>query len=313
MHRLTQGVAVAIMGGTLAIASPALAKSHVPMWAHGFETVSAVTPSSVSVKHADGLEQKLPMAHLKVRAGLYPASTAILRSGEAVSVWEEPGQNATLIVHPAAVGTLTQSGSDWQLQSQRYGTVTLRGNNPTLLGLKQLTAGQQVMAFGSPSGQEVDTAAVAARPIMVRTTLSQVQNGSLTLQSTEYGTLTYGLDGLPSHFKNTLEALKPGSWVQAYLNPMTHEVLVAWPDHTERWAKTLEKGTAGQVIAISPKDITITNHIGTVTIPHDSHVSVQWPGHDKATVEQIPVGSRIIAVRNQQGQLQILVLTGKTS
>jgi hypothetical protein len=98
-----------------------------------------------------------------------------------------------------------------------------------------------------------------------------------------------------------------GDAVIASLNPLNRQVLMVWPDHMERWAKTLERGTAGQVVAVSPKDITLTNHLGTVTIPLNHTVTIRWKGRKDAKITDVTPGTRIVAVRDKDGSLKIMV------
>ncbi len=164
---LVTSLSVGIM--TVALSVPASAKSRLPLWDHGFETVSAVTPSTVVIKHSDGLEQQVGLSQVQVRASVYPAPKDILKVGETVSLWQTNQASPLLVVHPAATGTLVQSGSLWQVATKHRGLVTLHGSHPLLLGLARLTPGERVLTFGPQSPQGVNVTAVAARPLMVRT------------------------------------------------------------------------------------------------------------------------------------------------
>lgn len=309
MTRLTQLIAIGAAMASMTIAAPASARHRPPLWAHGYETVSAVTPTTLVVKHEDGLEQKLPMAEIQVRAGIYPAVRDVLRPGEQVTVFQENQMAPLVVVHPATFGTLSQKGATWQVSSKRQGTMTLAGTNPILLGLTRQTAGTEVMVFGPASGQQIDVTALAARPLVARSTVQSANSRQMTMKSAQYGLLTYNLTGLPGRFREHLGAMSPGQAVVACLNPLDRQVLMVWPDRMERWAKTLERGSAGQVIAVSPKDLTLTNALGTVTIPLNNPTTIRWPGHPNAGPQQIPPGTRVVAVRERSGALKIMVVS----
>lgn len=290
-------------------AVPAAAKSHVPLWGHGFQTVSAVTPSTVVVKHAAGLEQQLPTGQISVQAAVYPADAGILRPGEHVNVFQDRGERPFLVVHPSAMGVLSKNNRVWTVTSKRRGTVSLSGATPQFYGMRDWKSGQRVMVFGPLAGSDrVDATAVAAAPLSARSTVQATSATALTLKSAEYGTLTYSLQRLPASIRQHFLALSPGDAVVASLNPLTRQVLMVWPDHLDRWVKTLERGTAGQVVAVSPQDVTLTNQLGTVTIPLNHTATIQWHGHQDAKMTDITPGTRILAVRHQDGSLKVMVL-----
>jgi hypothetical protein len=311
MKRLNWLIAVGCASTLLTAAAPAFAHSRPPMWGHQDELVSAVTPTTLIIKHAEGLEQQLAMSSVTVQAAMYPASAGILRPGEHVSVLQESGSNPLVIVHPAAYGTLTHQNGQWSVISKRHGTMLLNGaQSAQLLGLKSPANGQRVMAFGTQTGTtSVDVAALAASPLMTRSTIQAVGADQMTLQSEQYGTLVYSLAHLPQSVRQHFTALAAGQTVIAGLDPLNHRVLMIWPDRLGHFARTLERGTAGQVVAVSPQDLTLTNHLGTVTIPLNHEVSVRWPGHPQARVAQMTPGTRVMALRQKDGDLQILVLS----
>jgi hypothetical protein len=305
---ITRAFVAASLAAVLLHAAPAAAKTHVPLWDHGFQTVSAVTPSTVVVKHAAGLEQQLPTGQITVQAAVYPADAGILRPGERVNVFQEMDRRPLVVVHPSAFGRLQKTGSIWTVTSKRRGTVALNGTNPQLYGMREWKAGERVMVFGPMLGPDkVDVAAVAAAPLLTRSTVQSATAATLTLKSDQYGTLTYRLDRLPSVVREQFRTMAPGDAVIASLNPLNRQVLMVWPDHMERWAKTLERGTAGQVVAVSPKDITLTNHLGTVTIPLNHTVTIRWKGRRDAKITDVTPGTRIVAVRDKDGSLKIMV------
>ena len=294
---------------TLALSLPAAAKSRVPIWDHGFEVVKTVTPSTLVVQHASGIEQKLAVGNLSVQAAIYPASAGILRAGEAVTVFQEQQTPPLVIVHPEAFGTLEKSGTLWSLKSKRHGSQTLVSSKPELLGMREWQAGKKVMVFGQTlQDGKITAAALAAVPLVTRSTVQAVSADSLVLHSDQYGALTYSLKGVPVRFRQHFQSMSPGQYVIANLNPLNRQVLMVWPDHMERWAHTLERGSAGQVVAVSGSDITLTNHLGTVTIPISQQTTLQWQGHKDAKVSQISPGTRIIAVRERDGHLRIMVM-----
>lgn len=311
MKRLNWLIAVGCASAVLTIAAPAAAQSRPHMWTHHDELVSAVTPSTLVIKHAAGLEQRLAMSSVTVQAAMYPANSGILRPGEHVSLFQESGSNPLVIVHPAAYGTLEHQNGLWSVVSKRRGTMLLNGlNTAQLLGLKSHTAGQRVMAFGTQTGSNsVDVAAVAAPPLMTRSIVKSVSPGQITLQSDQYGTLVYSLSQLPMRLRQHFTTLATGQTVMAGLNPLDHRVLMVWPDHLNHWARTLERGSAGQVVAVTAQDLTLTNHLGTVTIPLNHKTTIRWTGHSQAQVTQITPGTRVLALRQKDGHLQILVLS----
>ncbi|PSR20752.1 MAG: hypothetical protein C7B45_13475 [Sulfobacillus acidophilus] len=311
MKRLNWLIAVGCASTLLTVASPAFAQGRPHLWGHQDELVSSVTPTTLVIKHAEGLEQQLPMSSVTVQAAMYPATAGILRPGEHVSVLQETGSNPLVIVHPAAYGTLTHQGGQWTIVSRRRGTMFLNGApSAQLLGLKTVASGQRVMAFGTQTGTtSVDVAALAAKPLITRSTIKTVAATQLTLQSEQYGTLVYSLAHLPPSVRQHLTAMTTGQSVVAGLNPLNHRVLMVWPDRLDRIARTLERGTAGQVIAVSPKDLTLTNHLGTVTIPLNHKTIVRWSGHSQAQLAQVTPGKRVLALRQKDGNLQIMVLS----
>lgn len=310
MSRNMRSLVVVTAVATLLWSSPVAAKSHIPLWGYGSETVSSVTPSTLIVKHQAGLEQKLPMSQITVQAAIYPATAGILRPGERVTVFQESDARPLVVVHPEAYGTLAHAGSMWTVHSKRHGTVSITGSNPQLLGMRQWHSGDKVMVFGASVGNhKVDASAVAAVPLMARSTVQSLSNNALTLKSDDYGVLSYSLSRLPAPLRQHFSAITPGQSVIASLDPLTRQVLMVWPDHKERWARTLERGSAGQVVAVSSKDLTLTNHLGTVTIPLNHSVTVQWPGHQNAHVSEIKPGARVMILRDHDGSLKIMVLT----
>jgi hypothetical protein len=303
---LTAGAAASL----LIVASPVVsAHGHGPFWGHRFDTVSEVTPSTLTVKHPSGLVQELPMNQVRVEAAIYPANSGILRPGQEVSLLEEPNQRPIVMVHPVAYGTLTKVNTGWTVVSRRGGSATLVGANPQLLSMTHWSAGNRVMVFGARvHAHQVAMSAIAAMPLMARSVVQSVSPEFLTLETDQYGVLRYPLADVPGSLRQQLAALTPGRRVIAGLNPLNHAVLMVWPDHTERWARTLERGSAGQIVAISPKDLTLTNRLGTVTVPLDHPAAVHWPGHEKASISQLKPGMRLIVVREKDGHLKILVL-----
>ena len=300
---------VILTSAILALAAPVSAHSRPPLWSHGFEEVRSVSPSTIVVKHQTGLEQKLATSNLNVQAAMYPASPSILRPGERVNVFQDGTAKPLVVVHPAAYGTLKSTGATWSLISKHHGTLGLSGGNPQLLGMKDYTQGAKVMVFGAFLGQQkLDTAAVAARPILAPATVRSASNDTLTLKSEQYGMLTYALNQVPSAFRHKLASMTPGQTVVAGLNPLNRQVLMVWPNRVEKWAHTLERGTSGKVVAVSPKDLTLTNRLGTVTIPLDHKATLKWPGHNNAKVSQMTPGTRVIVLRNNDGSLNIMVL-----
>ncbi len=309
MTRLTHLAALAASLTALALPVPAMAQGHAGGWTRHHETIASVTPTTLTVTSGTSRES-LPMAALRVRAGMYPASTTILRAGESVSVLKSGSEPPLVIVHPAAYGTLSQKGSAWELATKRKGTFTLKTTTqPMLLGMKSLTPAFQAAAFGPVTNREVDVTALTARPLMTRATITHITANQVAAQSDQYGTLTYSLAGLPSRLQAHLAQMKAGAVVVACLNPLNHQVLMMMPDHLERWARALEHGAAGQVVAVSAKDVTLTNPLGTVTIPLRQSTKVQWMGHPEATVQQIPPGTRILVLRHQDASLKIVVLS----
>ncbi len=309
MKRLKLAIALGSAGITLALSFPAAAKSRLPLWDHGFEVVKTVTPSTLTIQHPSGIEQKLAVSNISVQAAIYPASAGILRPGEAVTVFQEPQTSPLVIVHPAAFGTLEKSGSMWSLKSKHHGTQALVTSNPELLGMRKWESGAKVMAFGQVvEGSKINAVALAAAPLVARSTVKSISPDSLTLQSDQYGALNYSFKAVPIRFRQHFRALSPGQSVIANLNPLNRQVLMVWPDHMERWAHTLERGSAGQVVAVSPTDITLTNHLGTITIPLNKQATLQWEGHKDAKISQLSPGTRIIAVRERDGQLRIVVM-----
>lgn len=313
MTKIHSLILVATTALSVAISLPAAAQARpAAQWPTSTETVSAVTPTTLVVKHAQGVEQKLAMSQIGVKAAMYPATRGILRPGERVTLFQEPDIRPLVVIHPEVYGKLARSGSAWTVTSKRSGTTTLTGSNPELLGMKQWHSGDRVLVFGSAIGpNKVDASAIAAMPLMARSTVQSATSSALTLKSDDYGTLTYSFKDLPGVLRQHLSALSPGQNVIASLDPLTRHVLMVWPDHMERWARALERGTAGQVIAVSPKDLTLTNHLGTVTIPLNHPAHVRWDGHRDAQLKDIQPGARVLVIRERDGNLNLIVLSKK--
>jgi len=310
MKRLTRMLTALSFMAAMTVAAPtAMAHSRVPGWSPTHDVVTALTPSTVVIQHPGGLEQKLALSAIAVRAAMYPSSTAILRPGEDVSLLGESGSSTLMVVHPVAYGQLTKPGNQWQV-ARHHQTVSLNGSNPEVLGMSQLQAGQRVMVFGVRHGDtSIDTTAVAAPPLTTRSVIKSASADQLTLQSPQYGTLTWSLTGLPSIVRQQVAKLVPGKTVIAGLDPISRQVLMVWPDHMERWAHALERGSAGQIVAVSPKDLTLTNHLGTVTVPLNGPVQIRWQGHTDATLSQLTPGTRVMTLRKKDGHLTVVVLT----
>ncbi len=308
MHHIARRAAMGALLASLALSTPALAHS-LPHHHWAKEKVTAVTPTTLTVQD-EGHSRAFPLASARIRAGMYPASAKVLRPGETVTVLDSPTEAPLVIIHPAAYGTLTKPGATWQLDSKHHGTYTLKGS-PALLGMRELSPGTKAAAFGPVTGKEVDVTAVASRPVMARAKITAANADTVKAQSEQYGPLSYPLQALPRHLQQRLSQLKPGDSVVACLNPLDHQVLMIMPDHLDHWVKALEHGTAGQVVAVSNKDITLTNPLGTVTVPINHQTVVKWPGHPKAKVNQIPPGARIMALRHPDASLKILVLYAK--
>lgn len=309
MHYIARRVAMSAAVISLAVSTPVLAHS-LPHHHWPEEKVTAVTPTTLTVQD-DGHSQAIPLASARIRAGMYPAPAKVLRPGETVTVLGSRTEAPLVVIHPAAYGTLTKPDRTWKLDSARHGAYTLTGNPPLLLGMRELSPGTKAAVFGPVTGKEVDVTAVASRPVMARAKITATGGNTIKAQSEQYGTLSYKLEALPHHLTQRLSQLKPGDSVVACLNPLDHQVLMIMPDHLDHWVKTLEHGTAGQVVAVSNKDITLTNPLGTVTVPINRQTVVQWPGHPKAKVDQIPPGARIMALRHPDASLKISVLHTK--
>jgi hypothetical protein len=324
LHHQKEGSATLTFTARLAQSALAAASALVMVWstpalAHGFgdahlghrmhaETIQALTASTVVVRHQDGMEQQVPTAQVAVRAGLYPATKSILSVGETVTLIPNDG-SPVLVVHPATVGTLNQKNTQWQVTSRRKGTLVMAPGHPTLLGMTQLAAGQRAAVFGTVENGTLHATAVAAKPLMAEATVKEVKAGKVRLETPQYGSLTYSLDALPGRFRQHLSQLSGGLTVVACLDPVSHQVLMIWPSHTTQMAQALERGSAGQVVAVNGKDLTLTNQLGTVTIPvRTPNVQLQWSGHPKSTIQQIPPGTRIIAFRADDAGLKIMVL-----
>lgn len=292
----------------LGLSGSVSAHSRPPLWAHGFEVVSSVSPSTVTLKHQAGPEQTLAVSKLRVQAAMYPASPTILRPGERVNVFQAADHKSLVVVHPAAYGTLKRDGVLWTVASKRHGVMAVAGRNPKLLGMKGWTEGARVMVFGTLGTQRVEATAVAAPPLLAPSIIQSANVDKVTLKSDQYGQLSFALNQLPNAFRQQLAAMTPGQTVIAGLDPVSHQVLMVWPNHVQKWAHTLERGTSGTVVAVSPKDLTITNQLGTVTIPLDHPAKLTWPGHADAKVTQLTPGTRVIAVRHKDGTLNIMVV-----
>lgn len=302
---LTAASALALIWSTPALAH-GIPNAHFAHW--NADKIQALTASTVVVRHEDGMEQQVPMAHVVVRAGMYPASKTILSVGERVSLIPDAG-SPMLIVHPAAFGTLSQKDSHWQITSRERGTLVLALGQPVLLGMKHLAAGQRAAVFGTVEGGTLHATAAAAKPLFTEATVKNVSSGQVSLDAGPYGSVTYPLNALPRRFRQHLSQLTSGLTVVACLDPVNHQVLMIWPSHTSQMAQALERGSAGQVIAVNGKDLTLTNQLGTVTIPvRTPGVHIQWSGHPKSTIQQIPPGTRIIAFRADDAGLKIMVL-----
>ncbi|NMP21776.1 hypothetical protein [Sulfobacillus harzensis] len=301
--------AVGLFAAASLIASAPVAAYSGPHHHWAKETVTAVTPTTLTIKDGDATHE-VPMASAQVRAGMYPASPSILRAGETVTVVGETSDTPLVIVHPAAYGTLTKPGASWQVISKRHGTFTLKGS-PILLGMRDLSPGTKAAAFGPATGKEIDVTAVASRPVMTQARVTTATSGVLKAQSDQYGMLSYPLSQLPTRFQERLRALKPGDAVVACLNPLNRQVLMMMPDRLDHWVKALEHGTAGQVVAVSNKDLTLTNPLGTVTVPITPKTTVRWPGHPHTTVKQIKPGTRVLAIRHPDASLKIRILSNK--
>lgn len=276
------------------------------------DTVQSITPSTLTVSDG-GATESIPMSGIQIRAGMYPANATILQIGEKVRILAA-GSSNVVIVRPAAHGKLVKTGSAWDVQTHHHGMWRLIGTNPQFLGMKTWSAGARVAAFGTSSNNSVSLTALAAHPIMTHAQVTAANANSITAKSDQYGALTYSFEGIPQHFQHYLASLPVGKAVIAYLNPLDHQVLAIMPDHMDRWAKVMEHGSAGQLVAVSPKDLTLTNALGTVTVPLNAPVTMHWEGHPQAKAQDLTPGTRILVFRSEHHPtLKIDVLNGTKS
>lgn len=234
------------------------------------------------------------LASTAIRAGFYPASAAILRSGERVSLVDGKSSHPVLIVWPVARGTLRQQGTGWVAATSRH-TWTLANAHPVLLGTTTLSAGQSVQIFGTVSGTTLTDVAVAAPPHRWAAEVSAIANGTLTLRTADHGTLTASISALPGPWASRLTV---GRRVAAVVSPVDNTVLAVLPRSRMHGSR---HRAAGRFEGVAGDVMTLANPMGTQAIRLTGMtVHVAWKSHASAALSQIPHGTRVLVTDNPQ-------------
>lgn len=317
------GIAVVAIGATsFAQAKPAAAVPNAAT-GHGKHrhhrhaghpgVVEQIATGSVVVAfshHGHVVDRTFSTTGLYVRAGYYPSSPAILKTGEPVQVMGGSG-HAVMVVLPVANGKLAQSAGNWTIQAPKA-TLSLSNGSPTFYGMSGWTAGTPVMAFGTRQGSTVANVAIAAHPQVRPATVAANQSGVLTLK-TGQGTVTYTPSNMPTSLLQRMQHLKVGTHVVAVISP-TNQVLMVRPVRHQRAIArygVLNSTAAGQVSSVSSTALTLNSGYGSSTVNLSGYtVKVQWPHHAGATVSQLTNGLKVVAHKNLKTKTVVIRVIG---
>lgn len=280
--------------------------------------IQSVDSSSVVVqlhrKH-HAVSRTLALSQVSVRAGFYPSSSRILKTGEHVRLIGGMKSSPVLVVMPAVSGSLAQQGSTWTVTNKK-GTVSLSATPSVLYGMGGLSVGQKAQVFGVRSSNTVvNPVAIGALPNHWVVKVTGNQNGVLTLQSTTHGTLTFNSATLPQRWATRLAKIKTNRRLIAIVSPSNNQVLMVMPIHHQRqlakkyWA--LNTTAAGQLTGVNPTQLTLSNKLGTTTIPLSGNtVKIAWRGHTNTSVTQLPTNIKVLVHRNAKSHTLFIRVMG---
>lgn len=286
-------------------------KGHAKAWhrMHKFSgIVKTLTSSSVTVtlhpKHHP-LTKTFPLSQIHVRAGLYPANSRILATGEHVSMLSPKSTSPTLIVWPVASGHLQSAGtSQWTISNKKHHW-TFKA--PSLLyGTRALSNNLSVAVYGTRgTNKSLNAKAVAQTPIHTVGTIAQNNQGILTIHSAKWGNLTYNTKMSPFPWTKHLAHVKIHARVHVILSPSSHSVLAIAPVHksAKLGHQALSHMTLGTLTTQTANSFTLKNTLGSIVIPYSaSQMHIVWKGHSHAQLSQIPTGTRLLVNKKPNTQ-----------
>ncbi len=320
---MRRGAAVAVLAATASlglIGAPVLAHGHRPAAREGRAAMSAHRPRAtitgitattvtLAMAHHRAVNMKtISLAGLRVDAGPYSSTPALLMAGERVSLHKVGGQ-AILTVYPAAAGVLTVGASgDTVTVGSRV--LTLSNSHPVLLGMSAAASGTRVLVFGTRAQTNLQDVALAAQPAVWAATVQANQNGVLPL-STSHGTLTYTLStGASSRWSKA----PTGMHLRVLVSPVSHTVLaILAPRHVVHLAYgVLTTAIAGTVTSVTSGTLTVRNALGTEAVDLSGwHVTVQWAHHGTTPLAAVKVGWDVIVLAHSQAH-QLIVRIVRT-
>lgn len=262
--------------------------------------IATLTPAVATVTMAESHKTAaIDLLHAAVQAGLYPASSAVLRQGERVLTWTDNLGQVHLMALPMARGHLQQAaGGRWTLISAKHGTdVPLPTAGVPLAGTSQLAQGQRVMVFGTGDASHLHPSLIAAVPTRLAATVQSVKAGKVTLQTVRDGVFTSAAGAaFPFPHTGAAPGLQEAQQVKIFLTPGTRQVLAIMPvHHRGRRMHILQHNAYGQLMAATSDKLRLKTAWGEETISLKGITpTVVWPGHPGATVAQISVGLPVL-------------------
>lgn len=312
--------ACGVTAGTTAFAanptpSPATGAYHTkkdwmaPMMMHRARCnsgqIAQLTPTTITIAWDNRKSETLPLANLTVRAGVYPATSGLLASGERVLLWGSHTKSPQLVVLPVAHGVLTPSNGGWSVVNAKH-SIALKGSPQQVFGLANLTANAHVMVFGQRAQDTVTPYAIAARPQWDLGTVTANQNGWLTIATKANPNLKLSIAGLP--MANRLAELPVGHAVVVVSDPLSHKPLAVFPRHHQRMEPMGGQFSAGRLISDNGQTVVVKNPLAsdTISLIGDT-VTVKWLNHPNATLSQVPLGTPVLIHKTGPNTLVIRV------
>ncbi|MHB1954742.1 MAG: hypothetical protein ACYCOU_13435 [Sulfobacillus sp.] len=266
--------------------------------------VTQVTSTTVTVQRSGGKSQTLNLSALRVRAGIYPASSSLLAVGQRVLVCDVKSASPQLIVMPVAHGVLTQTNGSWTVVNSKE-TITLKGAPQQLMGLSSLAPNKHVMVFGQKSGSTVVPNVIAARPQRMEGTVISNQNGTLTVKTKANASLVINEANLP--MAKWLAKIPVGHHVVVVMDPLTQKPLAVMPRHHDKMAR-MGRFAVGKLTSDTSQALVLQNPLGSQTVPlSGTTVNVVWKNHPNASLSQVPLGTPLLVHRTGAHALEIRV------
>ncbi len=267
--------------------------------------ISQLTPTTVTISWENRRSKTLSLENLMVRAGVYPATSSLLASGERVLLWGGHTKSPQLVVLPVAHGVLTQSNGSWSVVNAKR-SVVLKGSPKQVFGLTSLTANTHVMVFGQRSQETVTPYAIAARPQWDLGTVTANQTGWLTIKTKTNPNLRIAIAGLP--MAERLAEIPVGHPVVVVSDPLSHKPLAVFPRHHQRMERMGGQFSAGRLISDNGQTIVVKSPLGSDTIGlAGDTVTIKWHNHPDATLSQVPLGTPVLIHKTGQNTLVIRV------